>query len=220
MFSFRTDSENPTVDANSSPLPDAEFDWGRRIRQACLRRGLSRGELAARSGISRTTLYQIERGGVAHPRGTTLKRIADALEIDVLRLAAPDAEAANGPEEPRQRAFDRSTNPCVDDVSEACPSLFAGWSPADWDELYSTFGNGGQLTADGVAQSAVQINRKREVAHRLNVLLETHLGDVAAGLIDTLYKLVSAPPNGSVPTVAECADRFRMEGQSAQPRTL
>jgi transcriptional regulator with XRE-family HTH domain len=158
---------------------------------------MSRGELAARSGISRTTLYQIERGGVSRPRATTLKRIADALEIDVARLMDTDEPLPNGRD--RRHAgelFDRSTNPSVKDVYEECPSLFAGWSTAEWDELYSTFGTGGQLTSDGVLQTAVHINRKREVAHRLNVLLETHLSDVAAGLIDTLYKLVSPVGNG------------------------
>jgi transcriptional regulator with XRE-family HTH domain len=188
------------VDAISpAEHPDAAgCDWGRRLRRACLRRGLSRGELAARSGVSRTTLYQIERGGVAHPRATTLKRIADALEIDVAHFTGSgDAYPDAGDVRREGRLFDRSTNPSVNDVYEECPSLFAGWSTADWDELYSTFGTGGQLTADGVVQTAVHINRKREVGHRLNVLLETHLGGVAAGLIDTLYYLVSARGNGA-----------------------
>jgi transcriptional regulator with XRE-family HTH domain len=184
------------VDALSVSKRPAEAisEWGRRIRLACLQRGLSRGELAARSGISRTTLYQIERGGVAQPRPKTLKRIADALDFDVARLIAIDEASPNGRHD--AGLFDRSTNPAVDDVYEESPSLFAGWSAAEWDELYSTFGQGGQLTPDGVVQTAVHINRKREVAHRLNVILETHLGDVAAGLIDTLYKLVSPADSG------------------------
>lgn len=184
--------------SSSSPRPaDNGADWGRRIWLACIQRGMSRGELAARSGISRTTLYQIERGTVAQPRANTLKRIADALEMDVARLMELDEAHPNGREETGRLRFDRSTNPSVNDVYKDCPSLFAGWSSAEWDELYSTFGHGGQLTSDGVIQTAVHINRKREVTHRLNVLLETHLSDVAAGLIDTLYNLVSPSANGT-----------------------
>jgi transcriptional regulator with XRE-family HTH domain len=199
MFSFCSISGRTAVGEPSlSQRPESPgSEWGRGIQLACLRLGLSRGELAARSGISRTTLYQIERGTVAHPRANTLKRIADALEIDVARFSELDEPVANGRSDAReQRVFDRATNTSINDVYEESPSLFGGWSAAEWDELYSTFGQGGQLTPDGVVQSAVHINRKREVAHRLNVLLETHLGDVAAGLIDTLYKLVSPTGNG------------------------
>ena len=180
---------------SSAEHPEADgCDWGRRIRQACLRRGLSRGALAARSGVSRTTLYQLERGGVVQPRATTLKRIADALDVDVAWLT--DSDGSN-PNDVDRRRFDRATNPAVHDVYQECPSLFVDWSATEWDELYSTFGTGGQLTAEGVVQTAVHINRKREVGRRLNVLLETHLGDVAAGLVDTLYNLVSAAGNGT-----------------------
>ena len=169
-------------------------DWGGNIRRACLRRGWSHSELAARSGVSRSTIYQIQRGEVSQPQTSTLKRIADALNLEVTDLAGetllPVSEERGIPQSARE--FDRSTNHFVDTVYEECPNLFSGWSHSDWDELYSTFGTGGQLTPEGVTQTALRINRKREVIHRLNVLLETHLRDVAVGLIDTLYEMVTA----------------------------
>lgn len=165
------------------------------IRQARRQRGWNLGELAERSAVCRTTLYQLERGVVAQPRASTLKRIADAFGMPVEGLLAGEQPAC----EPAAR-FDRATNPCVAEVSEDCPSLFAGWSAAQWDELYSSFGVGGQLTPEGVVQAAVDINRKAEVMQRLNVVLETHLRDVAVSLIDTLFDQVQ--PARSVPDVA------------------
>jgi len=167
---------------------------GERIRQACLQRGWNQRELAARAGVSRTTLYQIERGGVSRPRPSTLKRIADALQVEIEEIAAEPFLSVRGQQaSPSLRGrFDRSTNTSVDEVCEQSPELFSGWSAGEWEELYSTFGTGGQLTPQGVVQTAVHINRKREVMHRLNVLLETHLRDVAVSLVDSLYGLISA----------------------------
>ena len=45
-------------------------------------------------------------------------------------------------------------------------------------------------------QYAEQMNRKRAAVVQLQVLLETHLGDVAAGMIDTLYRVVCPGTNG------------------------
>ncbi|MFQ5733519.1 MAG: helix-turn-helix domain-containing protein [Planctomycetaceae bacterium] len=160
-----------------------------RIQRACLRRGWDRGELAQRSGVSRTTLYQLLRGGVSQPRASTLKRIADALDIPVSDLVAGED---NPPGFDTASRFDRATNPCVNEVSEECAGLFAGWTAAEWDELYSSFGVGGPLTPEGVVQAAIDINRKSEVVQRLNVVLETHLRNVAVSLIDALFEQVNA----------------------------
>jgi hypothetical protein len=59
------------------------------------------------------------------------------------------------------------------------------------DEPYSAFGVGGALTRAGVATAATELNRKREVVRRLQIVLETHLSEVAARTIDVLYDLVS-----------------------------
>ena len=53
------------------------------------------------------------------------------------------------------------------------------------------------LTRAGVATAATELNRKREVVRRLQIVLETHLAEVAARTIDVLYDLVS--PGSLVP---------------------
>jgi len=162
------------------------------IHRLCLKRGWNQGELARRAGISRTTLYQILRGGVQQPRYSTLKKLGDALETSVEELteSSPPTQplAMSLPASPR--GFDESTNTCVQEVCDEHPELFAGWSPLEWEELYSTFGTGGQLTPHGVEQMAQHINRKRDVQRKLSIVLETHLHDVAANLVDSLFEMV------------------------------
>lgn len=171
------------------------------IRTECLRRGWDSGTLAQRAGISRTTLYQLERGRIARPRRSTLSKIAHALELapeELLGSMTPDSPA-DSPEfhsdADAAREFDRRTNPVVTEVCIDRPELFRGWSAAEWDELYSCFGTGGQLTRAGVVETAQAVNRKRETQRQLEVVLETHLADVAARMVETLYHMVQPSDN-------------------------
>jgi len=92
------------------------------------------------------------------------------------------------------REFDRATNPIVAHVADKEPAIFAGWTARDWDALYSTFVTGGALNENGVRAYAAKINRHRETLHRLHILLETHLADVATDLVDSLYRQVAVRP--------------------------
>lgn len=181
---------------------------GRRIRAASLRKGWDVGELARRAGISRTTLYHLERGVTSRPRASTLQRLAQALEVDPAELAGKGSgggssirDAADHPaggalrDAWADRSFDRDTNAAVAEVFERRPALFSGWSASEWDELYSSFGTGGPLTDEGVIHSARQINSKRETVRQLHIVMETHLSEVAASVIETLYRMVRPESN-------------------------
>ena len=66
-------------------------DFGERLRLARLRRKLSGTVVAQRSGISRTSLYKVERGDPAATLGTYLRVLAVlGLEGDFQALAADD----------------------------------------------------------------------------------------------------------------------------------
>jgi len=54
--------------------------WWRRAR------GLSQAELAEASGVERSHLAKIERGEVEEPRPDTLRRLAEALGVEVVDL--------------------------------------------------------------------------------------------------------------------------------------
>lgn len=168
-------------------------------------------EAAQQAGVSRTTLYHLERGEIAHPRVTTLHKLARLYGISPTRLQSelpslsPDAavpnEAGTSAGETALadwRMLDRATNPAVAELAESEPALFLGWQQSDWDEMFSTFATGGALRPAGVRRTAEKINRKRAAVEQLQVVLETHLAEAAATMIEGLYQLVIAPP--AVPT--------------------
>jgi transcriptional regulator with XRE-family HTH domain len=187
-----------------------EAVWQRRIREECLRRGWDDGELARRTGISRTALYNLRRGTTRRPRASTLNSVAQAFGIDPCSLDRPTGESVGGESIPEfdapaldskvqtrsDRRFDRKTNPLVDVVRRNAPELFFGWNEADFDELFSVFGTGGGLTEEGVTKAAIQMNRRRETLWRLQIVMETHLAEVAEGLVKTLFEMTR--PQGSL----------------------
>jgi len=185
----------------SSELSSSRRSLSTRLQAFRVRKGWNMDRLAEAAGVSRTTVYHLERGDIAKPRASTLYKIAVALEVDPQELilgessedALPDAALEAGFSETGQRReFDRRTNSSIKAAYEAAPARFAGWSHQEWEELYSTFGVGGPLTEQGALEIAQKINRKRETVHQLQVILETHHADVAAGLIANLYQLVQA----------------------------
>lgn len=170
-------------------------------------RGWNMDRVASTAGISRTTLFHLENAVIRRPRASTLHRLAQALDVTVDRLCSreesdmrSDHVRSTGPSPPSpgfgltdlsSRDFDRATNPIVGEVAAASPGLFSGWTDDEWDELYSQFATGGALREEGVRMTANRINHDRETLYRLRVLLQTHLADVASGMVNTLYDLVS-----------------------------
>src|SRR5262245_11548874 len=64
---------------------------GRRIRTERVRRGLSRQALEARTGVSRSMLSEVERGGKS-PTVLVLDRIATGLDTSIARLLGQDRQ--------------------------------------------------------------------------------------------------------------------------------
>lgn len=62
------------------------MDWKQRLNEVFLETGWSKAELARRSGVSYDNVIKYTSGLVDQPRGDTLKRLADALGVDVLWL--------------------------------------------------------------------------------------------------------------------------------------
>lgn len=216
---------------------------GERLQILRLRHGWNMDQVASAAGISRTTLFHLERGEIERPRASTLHKLAQVFQIPVeefqrsgagrparppagrsgteailgdqaishrgvLSLSGADRPAGDaggsiaphsdpGPPLEARQTFDRLTNPVVTEVAADAPELFSGWTADDWDELYSQFATGGALREEGVRLTAARINHDRETLYRLRVVLQTHLADVAAGMVDTLYQLISVEPPGA-----------------------
>jgi transcriptional regulator with XRE-family HTH domain len=196
-------------DHAQQPRHSGESVWQRRIREECLRRGWDIGELARRTGMTRGTLYNLRRGTTRRPRASTLNSIARAFDIDPCSLDRQTDESVGGENIPEfdsrtldseaqmgsDRRFDRLANPLVDVVRHNAPELFSGWNEADFDELFSVFGTGGGLTEEGVATAARQMNRRRETLWRLQIVMETHLAEVAERLVKTLFEMTRPQGN-------------------------
>src|SRR4051812_29143402 len=72
------------------------MDLSRRIRDLRYAKGWGPDELASRAKISRTALYQIERGNTCKPQAGTLRRISRALGVPLeilLDTTAPNDQA-------------------------------------------------------------------------------------------------------------------------------
>jgi transcriptional regulator with XRE-family HTH domain len=77
--------------------PGIREDGLREVREIRLRRGLSQADLSAMTGVAEFTISEIESGKRANPRPSTLRKLAQALEVEVADLYgdsdAPKAEA-------------------------------------------------------------------------------------------------------------------------------
>ncbi|MBS0207814.1 MAG: helix-turn-helix transcriptional regulator [Planctomycetes bacterium] len=155
--------------------------------------GLRTADVARASGLGVRTVKGILRGESARPHATTLHALAEGLGVEVHELFEPGA---------RRTAFDRATNPLVDQVIAEQPQLFHGWSPADFDELYSRFGAGGALTHDGTIEATGTMNRKRQHLRRAALVLESDEADLLASMIDLLYERILVVPREATPQAA------------------
>ena len=102
------------------------------------RDGLTFGDVVEATGLDERTVRGLVRGA-NNPHARTLHKFAQGLGISIDELFQPAGSRA-------RQAFDRATNPLVQEVVAANAELFSAWSPADFDELYSQFGHGGPLT--------------------------------------------------------------------------
>jgi transcriptional regulator with XRE-family HTH domain len=144
--------------------------------------GLSTDEVMEKTGLDERTIKGILAGS-NKPHARTLHRLAEGLGVSA-------DEFFQDPSLLAFQAFDRKTNPIVEETIRGRPELFRGWSQLDFDELFSRFGVGGQLTAEGAAEAAEAMNLKREVLTKVSELLETGQGELLAGFVELLYERV------------------------------
>jgi transcriptional regulator with XRE-family HTH domain len=145
-------------------------------------RALSIRRLVAQTGLDERTVRGILKGG-SKPHAQTLHRLAEGLGVSVDELFVDPAQLL-------YRRFDRQTNPQVAEAIETHAALFDGWTEADFDELHSRVGAGGAMTAEGTLVAVDQMNRKRQLHEKLDLLLESSHAEVAAGILNVLYEQV------------------------------
>ena len=157
------------------------WDHSANLRRLMAQHGLTLHDVVDRCGVDERTVKGILAGAKPHAR--TLHRVAAGLGVPVDELFQDAARLAH-------RAFDRQTNPLVDEVLARRPELFAGWTQADFDELYSRFGDGGALTAQGTLDAVIAMNHKRDIHQKVALLMESSEGELLSGLVELLYSRI------------------------------
>jgi len=86
-------------------------DFGKFLAAELERRDLEPAELAARSGLSLSHVYQLLRGDRADPRGATLRKVAAALGLseDALTFGRAEVVRYPAPTDPSDRPVDKAT---------------------------------------------------------------------------------------------------------------
>lgn len=178
-----------TPQRRGAPAEPAEspVDFAANLRRLMARGGLTVAAVVERSGLDRRTVQAILAGRNPRPHARTLHRLAAGLGVEADELFQNPALLA-------ERTFDRATNPAVDEVVAAHPDWFAGWTPAEFADLYSRFGTGGALTPAGASQVVQSINRSRRIHEQVALLLETSEADLLAELVEVLYARIRVAP--------------------------
>jgi len=141
--------------------------------------GLSLGQVAQRADVDQRTVRAI-LGGTNKPHARTLHRLAKGLAVSI-------DEFFLDPSQLLRRSSDRQTNPAVEEVIQAHQELFDGWSEADFDELYGRIHPDEGPTAEATLAAVGEMNRKRELHEKLDLLMESSQAELIGGMIDLAH---------------------------------
>jgi transcriptional regulator with XRE-family HTH domain len=156
------------------------------VRRHMARAGLTFEDIVTATELDERTVRGIVRG-TKNPHARTLHKLAHGLGVTVDDLFQPAGLHS-------ARQFDRVTNSLVSSFVTAHPEMFQNWSDAEFDELYSRFGTGGQLTEAGIAAAAQATNTKRDVWRQVSVILESGEAKLLTEFVDLLYGRVTVTP--------------------------
>jgi transcriptional regulator with XRE-family HTH domain len=149
------------------------------LRRLMARHGLTFVDVVEATGLDERTIRGLVRGS-NHPHARTLHKLAHGLGIEIDELFHPPGYSPS-------RQFDRATNTLVQSVVAARPELFENWSQANFDELYSRFGAGGQLTESGVLAAAEAMNAKRDLWRQISVIFESGEAELLTEFVNILF---------------------------------
>ena len=141
--------------------------------------GLSIHQVAEKTGLDERTIRGI-LSGTNKPHAKSVHRLAEGLAVKV-------DEFFVNPSQLLYRWFDRETNPMVEEVLQANPELFDGWRESDFEELHSRVAAGGPLTRQGTLTAVREMNRKRKLHEKLDLLLESSQAELIGGIIDLAH---------------------------------
>lgn len=157
--------------------------YAHNVRRLMARSGMTLRDLVNASGLHERTIKAALNGN-GKPQARTLHRLAAGLGVATDELFQNSSTLSF-------RQFDRQTNPAVAELVRAQPDLFRDWSDADFDELCSHFGTGGELTPDGAMRVVMAIREKHAVHRKVALLLESSEAKLLTGFVELLYQKIA-----------------------------
>lgn len=183
----------------SGQIPLSPPDLTAKIARLVEERGWNQEDFARMAGLNRQTVRQIlHPDGGRRLRNATVSACARALGLTVNDLrnlpldrllarmhgqSAPDDTA-------HRRLYEQATQPELRAWIERNPDRAARLSEAELDELLSLQGTGGPLTSFGVEHFVEQIERRRRLIERVEVIAGTEYVNLLEQLVDLLYEKV------------------------------
>ncbi len=159
------------------------------LRRLMARDGLTYDDVVAATRLDERTIRGVARAA-NNPHARTLHKLAQGLGVPVDELFRP---VGRSPAD----EFDRETNRLVEEVISERPELFAEWTEAQFDELFSRFGTGGALTEEGVIAAAETMNAKQALWKQISVILESSQAELLSELVELLYRRATASADSS-----------------------
>jgi transcriptional regulator with XRE-family HTH domain len=160
---------------------------GANLRRLMARWGMTQADVVNATRLDERTVRSFIRGE-ARPHARTLKKMADGLGVAVDELLHDPGLAA---------AFDRATNPAAAQIIDDHPQLFADWTPAEFDELFSRVAVGGELTEAGALAAAEAMNERRQLMTQAAVILESDQADLLREFVALLYRRATTLPGST-----------------------
>jgi len=153
---------------------------GANVRRLMARLDMTLQEVVEATRLDERTVRSLLQG-VTRPHARTLHKLARGLGVSTDELFQDPYHAG-------QSSFDKATNPIVAEVVDAYPDLFARWTQADFEELFSRMAVGGELTASGALTAAKAMNARRELMYQVAVILEGSEADTLREFVALLFR--------------------------------
>lgn len=186
----------------TQPVPDANTELARKIARLVEERGWNQEDFHRITELNRQTVHQIlqpDGNGSRKLRNATVGACARALGLTVSELRQQPLERllprmhAQGQSElddTRRRLYEQATQPELATWLERNPERARQLTPEEIDELLSIQGVGGPLTASGVEFFVKQVERKRQLVQRVQVVASTEYLDLLEQFVAVLYEKV------------------------------
>jgi transcriptional regulator with XRE-family HTH domain len=159
-------------------------------------RGWNQEDFSRIAQLNRQTVHQIMNGGQRKLRNATISACATALGVPVSDLKSLPLErllarmhdrAPPSSDESLKRLYEQATQPELRAWIERNPERAGGLDEGELDELLSLQGVGGPLTSIGVEHFIAQLERRRQLVHKVKTIAGTELVELLEKLIELMY---------------------------------